>query len=591
MKLPRPQCNFLLSLCRREDLRLGSANHYRCLRRSLLVIMLVITLTPLLITSWLSFHRYRQITRQEALHNLRWHTESARRSLEVFLERAKDAMVVVANTYTMAELAAPGKLEHIFAELRLQHPGLVDMSIIGPDGIQHAYVGPFALQGKSYADIPWYQAVLERKVLISEMFSGFRKVPHFVVAVTKREGEGGDWVVRGSVDAETLNRFLGSIATDMAEDIFLVSQDGYLQTASRNHGQVLDFFPLLVRLNEKEVEVTEKVMAGKAILQAIGVVQGTPWLLVVEQKNFADRNAWLAFRNQLLAIFVMASVAAVVVIVRISRSVANRVREADESRERLFADNEHTNKLASLGRLAAGVAHEINNPLAIINEKAGLMKDLLGLEKEFPRKEKFLTQLDSLEGAVKRARIITHRLLGFARRMESSLQEVQINEVITEVLGFLDKEAMYRDIKIILDLQPDLPVVESDQGQLQQIFLNIINNAIDAIDKNGNIAISSRLASPKTVLVEISDSGPGIPEELIHNIFEPFFTTKQHSEKHGTGLGLSITYGLVKKLGGEISVASTEGQGTTFSLGFPLKAGIPEEGTEAGGSGATGMPA
>lgn len=582
MSMQMPRCSVFLSMCRREDMRLGSSNHYRCLRRSLLVIMLVITMTPLVITSWLSFHRYRQITRQESLHNLRWHTESARRSLEVFLERAKDAMVVVANTYTLPELAASGKLEHIFFDLRQQHPGLVDMSIIGPDGVQLAYVGPYALQGKSYSEIPWYKAVLERKVLISEMFSGFRKVPHFVVAVTKREGDGGDWVLRVSVDAETLNRFLSSISTEMAEDIFLVSQEGYLQTNSRNHGQVLDFFPILVRLNEKEVEVSEKAMAGKAMLQAIGVVQGTPWLLVVEQKDFADRNAWLAFRNQLLAIFVVAAVAAALLIVRISRAIANRVREADESRERLFADTEHTNKLASLGRLAAGVAHEINNPLAIINEKAGLMKDLLGLEKEFPRKEKFIQQLDSLEGAVKRARIITHRLLGFARRMESSMEQVQLNAVITEVLGFLDKEAMYRDIRISLDLQDDLPMIESDQGQLQQIFLNIINNAIDAIGKNGNIAISSRLASPKTVLVEIADSGPGIPEELIHNIFEPFFTTKQHSEKHGTGLGLSITYGLVKKLGGEIAVASSEGHGTTFSLGFPLKTEAKEAGPQKG---------
>jgi len=444
------------------------------------------------------------------------------------------------------------------------------MSIIGPDGVQVAYSGPYNLRGKNYMETPWYNKALTRKVFVSEAFFGFRNVPHFVVAVTKKEAD-GYWVLRASIDTDTLDQFLFSISTELAEDIFLIDQTGQLQTSSRHYGRVHDTFPLAAgRRGKKDVSVIEKTYEGKELLQAVGTVQGTPWMLVLEQKNIADRSAWLSFRNQLLAIFIVTAAAAVLMVVRISRTIASRVREADETREKLLTETEHTNKLASVGRLAAGVAHEINNPLAIINEKAGLMKDLLQLGADFPHREKFLQQLTALEGAVKRARVITHRLLGFARRMDSTKEKVQVNDVIGEVMGFLDKEAMYREIRLHLDLQQNLPVVESDQGQMQQIFLNIINNAIDAIGKNGNIDITTRQVSPRAVLVEIADDGPGIHEDLIQNIFEPFFTTKKDSEKPGTGLGLAITYGLVKKLGGEISVASAVGEGTTFSISFPL---------------------
>ncbi|MBU3937495.1 MAG: ATP-binding protein, partial [Proteobacteria bacterium] len=222
---------------------------------------------------------------------------------------------------------------------------------------------------------------------------------------------------------------------------------------------------------------------------------------------------------------------------------------------------------------AAGVAHEINNPLAIIGEKAGLMQDLVGLDQDFRYREKFLNQLASLQNAVGRARTITHRLLGFARRMEPSLTVVQLNEIVQEVLSFLEKEAAYRNIDVFLQLQKDLPVIMADHGQLQQVFLNVINNAIDAIRSDGAIHITSSRENNKTVMVAISDTGPGIAPEIMKNIFEPFFTTKANEERKGTGLGLSITYGIVQKLGGEIEVSSEVGVGTTFIISFPIYSG------------------
>jgi two-component system NtrC family sensor kinase len=527
----------------------------------------------------LGYFQYRSLIRREEMNHLRWHGERAVHSLEVYLDSLKHDIIVTSTSYTAAELASQERLDQILARLKSEHRSLVDLSLIDPKGIQIAYAGPYGLTGRDYGNSPWYNRTLARKVYLSEVFMGFRNLPHFVIAVSKKEPTGpGFWVVRASIDAEALDRFLATVSSDLLDDVFLVSEDGTLQSSSRYYGKASAGFALSSSPGKKGIEVTEERRGEKTVLRAAGQVQNTPWILVAEQKNYAENRLWSAFRTQLLAVSLVTALAAGLVIVSVARSLADRIRQAEEARESVIKESEHTSKLASVGRLAAGVAHEINNPLAVINEKAGLMKDLASLTPDMPHRDRFLRELTSLEEQVSRTRIITHRLLGFARRMDVQLQLVQVNDVIREVIGFLDKEAMYRGIRIEQELDEELPRIESDTGQLQQIFLNLVNNAIDAVDRDGRIRIASRQVD-HAVRVEVHDDGPGIPPEVLEKIFEPFFTTKKATDRHGTGLGLSITYGLVKKLGGEIGVQSAVGSGTVFRVSFPLRPG------EAAGAG------
>jgi len=229
---------------------------------------------------------------------------------------------------------------------------------------------------------------------------------------------------------------------------------------------------------------------------------------------------------------------------------------------------EYTSKLASIGRLAAGVAHEINNPLAVINEKAGLMKDLMTMEGAVVDMKRFQGLTDGVLTCVERCRAITHRLLGFARRMDISIEVINLNEVLREVLSFLEREALNRNLVLHLELAEDLPSILSDRGQLQQVFLNILNNAFDAVKDGGQVTIKSSERDPDHVEISISDNGVGMSEETMRHIFEPFFSTKKG---YGTGLGLSITYGIVKKLGGEIKVDSQLDKGTVFQVILPKR--------------------
>ncbi len=573
-----PMTDFLF-FCSKNNSDLCVKARYYCLRRSLLVIMMLITFLPLGITTGLSFFQYRQLLQEETYSNARWSAANTKQTIEAFLEKLQAAILVVTDAYTFDELNSQEKIDKVFTELKREHKGLVDLSVISPDGVQRAYAGPYNLSGKDYNASPWYNTALTKRIYASEVFMGFRNIPHFVIAASKREPQAqGSWVLRASIDVDTLDRFLASANSELADDIFLVNKEWKLQSSSRYYGEInSDIVP---RDTPKKAGITlaDQHRGDTPVLRAVGYIKNTPWILVVEHQGYGQRKSWQLFRNKLLIIFTTCLLLSGILIVRVATLLARKIREAETTRETLLSQTEHTNKLASIGRLAAGVAHEINNPLAIINEKAGLMKDLLELSSEFKHQKKFLDQLDSLQNAVHRTRTITHRLLGFARRMEVNMEPVQINDVVTEVIGFLGKAAEHRNIRIETDLQLDLASIQSDRGQLQQIFLNIVNNAVDAIDHDGLIRISSRqLDASGALQVDIFDNGPGMPPEVLDKIFEPFFTTKFGQERQGTGLGLSITYGLVKKLGGRILVKSEVGKGTVFSIIFPGKSPVVEE--------------
>jgi two-component system NtrC family sensor kinase len=194
------------------------------------------------------------------------------------------------------------------------------------------------------------------------------------------------------------------------------------------------------------------------------------------------------------------------------------------------------------------------------------------------KESSFNTVIDGILKSVDRCRTITHRLLGFARQMDVMPEILDVNTLLKDVIGFLEREMSYRGIHLRLDLDDDLPAIESDRGQLQQVFLNIVNNGLDAVKDGGHIGVRTFRKDAHTVSVAINDDGHGIPPDTLERIFEPFFSTKGKGK--GTGLGLSITYGIVKKLGGDIHVESAVGKGTTFIVDLPTRTVVTGEGGE-----------
>ena len=244
-----------------------------------------------------------------------------------------------------------------------------------------------------------------------------------------------------------------------------------------------------------------------------------------------------------------------------------KAREA-EFRAKVEQRMSEAERLASLGTMAAGVAHEINNPLAIIAEAAGWLRSRVKKEQELPDdlRDKFTLALGKIEVSVDRAKKITHQLLTFARQQDSMVKEIDLEELVAEVIELVKKTALDAQSEVKADFLIEETLIWSDPYQLRQVLLNIVTNGIQAAEAGGRINLTVS-GDKHEVRVIIKDNGPGIPKENLERIFEPFFSTKPPGK--GTGLGLSVSKGIVEKLDGKILAESELGHGATFKIILP----------------------
>ena len=260
-----------------------------------------------------------------------------------------------------------------------------------------------------------------------------------------------------------------------------------------------------------------------------------------------------------------------------SRYLAHLIETAN--RQKVFLDQQliQSQKLAAIGELSSGIAHEINNPLAIIGQEAEWMRHLLkDPDRENTQwQEDLKDSLQEIGRQIDRCKDITHKLLDFARKKEPLVQGSDLNRLIEDMVKLVEKEAVHKNIIIARNYAEDLPAVSTDTPLMRQVVLNLLNNAVYAVDKDGSITVTTRTELDDWAVVEIDDTGCGIRKEDLGKIFDPFFTTKPQGE--GTGLGLSICHGIVTKLGGRIDAESVVGEGTKFSVRLPLQQGKGEE--------------
>jgi hypothetical protein len=232
------------------------------------------------------------------------------------------------------------------------------------------------------------------------------------------------------------------------------------------------------------------------------------------------------------------------------------VTEREDLERRLV----QADKLSSIGLLAAGVAHEVNTPLAVISTYAQM------LAKQVHGDEPKTRLLEKIAKSTFRASEIVNSLLNFSRTSTTEFEDIDLNRVVRETAALVEHQMEKAGIRVGLELDPNLPMIRGNAGKLQQVFLNLLLNGRDAMDSGGALTVQTA-SSGAGVRAEVRDTGPGIPQELLNRIFDPFFTTK--ATRRGTGLGLSITYGIVEEHGGQIVADSRPGEGAVFRLEFP----------------------
>jgi two-component system NtrC family sensor kinase len=541
-------------------------------------VLVATALVPLLVVTIIHY----QLLEKSVDSELRLRTErlasNARRAVTFFLEERLNALQFTINEIDYDQLTNPDHLAEILRNLKLGFGGLTDLSVIAGTGKQVAYAGPYNLEGRDYSSQRWFVECNNCLFYVSEVFHGYRDVPHIIIAVKSFLADGSFFILRATLDTDRLIQVLKSYETGAHAHIFLVNRSGIIQTPSTQHGDIFQKMSLPVPNFSERTQVTmvkdnkdQSLIVGYAYI--FTQIVDTPYILMVIKDKARMMHVWRQFRSNINWFVSSGTLAILAVIVITCTFLVNKLYHADKAKAEAMALMEQSNQLASIGQLAAGVAHEINNPLALINETAGYVKDLFMLKEQYRQDDELIGYIDDVLEAVERCGRITRQLLRFARKFEVKIEEVNLKEVISDVLVFHEKEAAYRNIKVYVDVPEDMSPINTDRSKLQQVLLNLVNNAFQAVDDGCLLDIEVSPEESDKVHIVIRDTGCGMPEENLPKIFEPFFTTKDGNK--GTGLGLAITYGLVKKLHGDITVKSKLHEGTTFTITLPTQ--IEEE--------------
>jgi two-component system NtrC family sensor kinase len=543
---------------------------YSRLRWKIVATTLAFSLIPLLSLGLFIYFQFSTTYTDKIASNLRTILENKKRAIDQLIEEKIAQIRIVAQTHSFEQLSDQGYLRQVFAVVQANSKLFVDIGIIAEDGRHVAYVGPYKLTEVNYRDEPWFHEVMLRGLYVSDVFMGFRQFPHFIIAVKRQEGEQG-WILRVSVDQDVFNNLVQSVQVGRQGDAYLVNSQNILQTASRFDGPPLTPSRLPAHTYFTGVRVETTGDGGEGRLMGLTWLDNAKWMLVIVENPIEEMSPLISSQRNVVLITLLGMLIIITGTCLTAEATVRKIAEVDREAALLDASLMHSSKMAALGKLAAGVAHEVNNPLTLIRESAGWIKDLLA--DEDPAKienfEEIAKAVERIDQNVERAKGVTHRMLGFGRRMEPTQENVNINLLVEETLKFLENEAHHRNIAFIREFMPHPPLLSTDPSQLQQVFLNILDNAIDAIDHDGTVTIHTGLTeSGREFAVIVHDTGVGIPKDKLEKIFDPFYTTKKVGE--GTGLGLSIVYGIIEKLGGRIEADSEVGKGSTFTVFLPL---------------------
>jgi len=553
-----------------------NGDYYRSLTQKMILTIILVSVTPLILVSSTILYRFHVSYHEKVRAHLQELVLKHKQTIDNYLKEKLGDIRFLSETFCFDELKDASFLQDRLDMLQQSFgPVFVDLGVVNSQGLQVAYAGPFRLGKALYFEADWFKKAMKTRYFISDVFLGLRGLPHFIVAV-KDNWMGDPWILRATIDFVAFNNFVTNIRIGETGFAYILNREGKFQTKP-----FFDITPrrepyrVFLKIKEddpQKVHIVEKTDdSGKKIIYVAAFLKDGDWLLVYQQNH---RDAYLdLYRTNIVAItiIVFGAFGIVFAALFLSKRMVSRIAMADHEKKMMNRQIVETGKLASVGKLAAGIAHEINNPVAIMVEEAGWIGDLLE-EEEFHESEnlnEFERALKQIKTQGHRCKEITHKLLSFARKTDSRTQETQVNDLVKELVALSEQRAKYSKITIDTNLEKNLPITYMAQSEMQQILLNLINNSIDAMDKKGRELTITTYSEGDGIGIKVSDNGPGIPEANLSRIFEPFFTTKPVGK--GTGLGLSICYGIIQKMGGQIEVESVIDSGTTFHIRLPIQ--------------------
>ncbi len=552
------------------------------IKRSILTNMIVVPFIPFFLAIAVSFYYFTTALESNTTSSLKRIVGDHRDMIESFLVERKSDLELITNTYTFQQIFEQESIDLLFETLSKRSGAFMDLGVFDSQGVHVKYSGKYELKGKNYKEELWFKEVMLNGTYISDIFLGYRNVPHFVIAVKQISGD-ESWVLRATIDTLYFESLVSKVRIGKTGEAYILNQSGISQTQKRSGGtQVLEKDPDYEGFPKTETDIQTFVKSDAAkikYLYATTWLNDKDWLLVVRQeRKDAYRFLYSALYINLI-IIILGGAVIVILASYMTQRILKRIEQLGQEKENLGHQLIRAVQLAEIGEMAAGFAHEINNPLQIIKSEQALievlMEDLFGtitVEKNEEMNE-IQDSLAQIKLQVNRCSEITHAILKFGRKKEAKQQVMDPCQAIPEIIQMIEKKATVNGIEIIKEISESSPHFMGDPSQFQQVMLNLINNAMDAVAEKhgvsgGLLKIESFGKEDNFLAIKISDNGAGISPENIEKIFSPFFTTKPVGK--GTGLGLSVCYGIIKSFGGTMEVTSQQNVGTTFIISLPI---------------------
>jgi two-component system, NtrC family, sensor kinase len=544
-------------------------SYFRQLERRFQAGLLLAFLIPFASLSAYFHFQFHFTLKETGKLNLAAIAESQRNTVDLFLQERLVNIFSLFRSAAFSLTPTQQQMDTLLRQLRQASDAFIDVGLITGGGLQIGYAGPYPyLQNKDYSNQEWFVQLMapESYHCVSDIYLGFRNKLHFTIG-TRQNIDNRPCVLRATLDPDKFYMFLMTMNHGKGVESALVNRQGRFQLVDPRAHQPQsrsDYLPP----EDQPYGARAVRKNGDSILIAHAWLSEVRWaLLVSEPLSMAYAQLYRARKIMLISSTIILGVV-VAAIWLATRAIIAKARENAQKRDELSNQLLHASKLASLGELATGVAHEINNPLAIVIATTGVIKDMLNPEFKLEwTPQQIRDELKTIEAAVFRARGITQQLLNYGHKNQPRMISTDINAMLEDVLGGFKEHALALDnVTVIRDFDAGLPEVLVDPDQIRQVFLNLINNAGDAIKGPGQITLSTR-QDDAALRVTVTDTGVGMDAEQLKKIFDPFYTTKEVGT--GTGLGLSVSIGIVESMGGTIEVQSMPGAGSAFTVELP----------------------
>jgi two-component system, NtrC family, sensor kinase len=463
----------------------------------------------------------------------------------------------------------------------------VDLELVDENGHQVAYAGPSEFKNIFHGNTGWFKQTMETGYYISDVIKGPKNQPQLMVA-TKVQNENSQGILKATIDVAYFNSLLQNLKVGETGTAFILNRNGEVQVPPPGKititpQQYLSLFDKdnqtenfngddnepLVSHSDSIISVEKLTGSNQKIIIGSAFLKNNEWILIFQEdmdEALAGLNFSRIFVNLIFLLSCLGLILSCILLFLRSRKHKSKV---DSGKELVMTEQFiETDKLDSIGELASGIAHEINNPVAIMVEEAGWVQDLIheGIDKN-DNLEEFIRAMKQIETQGHRCKEITRKLLSFGRKFDSRIENIQLNDLIEEVVTLSSEKARHANVKIHTKLDPHLPEIPASVTEMQQVLTNIINNGLDAMENKGDRLDIISMLQKDQIIITIRDNGPGIQSINLNRVFDPFFSTKPVGK--GSGLGLSICYSIIKKMGGRIDFESVLGEGSAFHIVLP----------------------